>query len=460
MQLGISPDQGDNSGMDDIDHSDDEPIDPMDQDQNAAPAVTQTPGMIDGIRIALAGRLGSMNRREATNLLRSFGATIVDAHQDAIHWVVIGADESPLTQHELLPASLRDAVGKGDTELIAEADLWQRLGLVETDTVGRQYYTPMMLADLLDIPLHVIRRWQRRGLIRPVRTMHRLPYFDFQEVATAKRLAQWIDAGASPKAIEQRLVDLIEVLPDIQRPLDQLSILVEGKQVLLRGGEGLIETGGQMRFDFDACEPSESETVDDDVVFPIESWEGPLAHADALASDDELLVAAFEADDRDDLETAIDCCHAILARDGPRADICFQLGEWLYRMNEPVAARERFYMAIELDPELVEARACLGMVLAELGQDELAIAAFRGVLSLHPDYPDAHYHVANLLADSGRDIEAEQHWKRFLHLSPESPWAGEARRRLKESQPEFDVDIESGAEQDEPAISVVRHDDP
>ena len=88
-----------------------------------------------------------------------------------------------------------------------------------------------------------IRRWHRRGLIKPIRTLHKLPYFDFQEVATARRLANWIASGASPRAIEQRLVELVEVVPDIGRPLDQLSILVEGKHVLLQHGEGLLELG-------------------------------------------------------------------------------------------------------------------------------------------------------------------------------------------------------------------------
>ena len=136
---------------------------------------------------------------------------------------------------------MRDSAARGEVEVIHETDLWQRLGLVDIEQSVRRYHTPAMLAHVLDVSVHVIRRWQRRGLIKPVKTMHRLPYFDFQEVATAKRLAQWIASGASPKAIEQRLVELVEVLPDLKRPLDQLSILVEGSHILLRGGEGLLE---------------------------------------------------------------------------------------------------------------------------------------------------------------------------------------------------------------------------
>jgi tetratricopeptide (TPR) repeat protein len=146
---------------------------------------------------------------------------------------------------------------------------------------------------------------------------------------------------------------------------------------------------------------------------------------------DQLLEAAFTAEDEGELQLAIDYCHAILARDGPRAEIDFQLGELLYRCGETVAARERYYAAIEDDPEFVEARVSLGCVLQETGQGELAVAAFRGALSLHDDYPEAHYHLARLLDELDRGDEAREHWSRFRQLAPESPWAEEAMQRIE-----------------------------
>tara|TARA_R110002049_G_scaffold27321_2_gene94029 strand:- start:108909 stop:110147 length:1239 start_codon:yes stop_codon:yes gene_type:complete len=387
-------------------------------------------------RIALVGRFGAMNRREAAGVLRSYGATIVDASDQDIHWIVVGAEESPLAESELLSEAIHEAAATSSLEIIGESELWQRLGLVEAEQSIRRYHTPAMLAHLLGVDVSVIRRWHRRGLITPVRTMHKLPYFDFQEVATARRLAQWIASGASPKAIEHRLVELVEILPDIQRPIDQLSILIEGKQVLLRQGDGLIETGGQLRFDFDAMEKKDDNARDQISatlsVFPTDedsSLTFPLRDSPA-AAEDPLLASVFEAEDADLIETAIDGCHGILARDGPRADISFLLGELLYRSGEPIAARERYYTAIELEPEFVEARTSLGCVLAETGQRQLAIAAFRGALELHEEYPDAHYNLARALDDEGQDTQAKQHWQRFLELAPNSPWAAEAQARL------------------------------
>jgi tetratricopeptide (TPR) repeat protein len=145
---------------------------------------------------------------------------------------------------------------------------------------------------------------------------------------------------------------------------------------------------------------------------------------------DPILSAAYEAEDDDDLETAVELYHTILARDGARADVSFQIGELLYRMNFLVAARERYYSAIELDPDFVEARASLGAVLAELGQFELAIAALRGALSMYDDYADVHYTLAKTLDKVGDHPQALLHWQRIIELAPDSPWAEEAKERL------------------------------
>lgn len=424
---------------DDSDHSDelDEPDDFESVDDDT----------FCGRRITIVGRLGGMNRREASNLLRSYGAVVVESDSSAVDWIVIGAEESPLAEAELIDDATRRRSSVGDAEILHETDLWQRLGWVDSEASVRKLHTPAMLAHLLGVSVRVIRRWHRRGLIRPVRTLHRLPYFDFQEVATARRLAQWVASGASPEAIERRLMQLIEVVPDLRRPLDQLSILIEGKYVLLRQGEGLIEQGGQLRFDFDRLDHGDEDEsgadgrvsirFPDALSFPPGSPNLPFAGSrpdplmDPIQEEDDLLMSAYEAEDDGDYALAIDCYHALLARDGSRAEWHFQIGELLYRIDEPIAARERYYAAIEVDPDYVEARSSLAGVLAETGQPELAVAAYRGALSLHDDYPDVHYNLGRILDELDRGEEAATHWKRFLQLAPGSPWADEARQRLE-----------------------------
>jgi len=361
-----------------------------------------------------------MNRREATNLLRSFEATVVDLDAPRIDWIIIGAEESPLADSELLNPAVHEMAAEGHLEIIRESELWQRLGLVELQRNVKTLYTPAMLADLLKVSVRVIRRWHRRGLIIPARTLHKLPYFDFQEVATARRIAELVAAGASPQAIEHRLREIAALLPDVDRPLAQLSVIIEGRHVLLRQGEGLIEPGGQLRFDFSAEDTDSSREPDDAPTLKMAGVDDSFPPA---TQDDELMAAVYQCEDDGDIATAIDLCHAILARDGMRADICFQLGELLYRDGQIEAARERYYAAIELDDAFVEARTNLACVLAETGRHDLAIAALRGVLTLHDDYPDAHYNLAISLAAIGDHEAAAFHHERFNQLAPSSPWA-------------------------------------
>jgi tetratricopeptide (TPR) repeat protein len=385
-----------------------------------------------GKKVAFVGKLGGVTRREAQQLVRQHGGTPVEHPSAGADLIVIGADELPLGEtEELLDEATRSRVGEGKVEIIGETQLWQRLGMMENEQFVRRLYTPAMLAELLGVSVATIRRWHRRGLIVPAREVRRLPYFDFQEVATARRLAQLLAAGASPAAIERKLAELSRFVPEVERPLAQLSIIVEGRQLLLRQGEGLIEPGGQLRIDFEALEEADRsdlkgarEAATLSFVDYVVDHTPPLDRAEVLA-------AAAHFEDEGKLESAVEIYRVALTAFGPSAEICFQLAELLYRIGDLAAARERYFMAIELDEDYVEARANLGCVLAELAEPELAVSAFQGALQFHPDYPDAHYHLARTLDDLGRAEEAEQHWREFLELAPDSPWAEEAMARLE-----------------------------
>ena len=218
--------------------------------------------LLQNRRVAFLGKLASMGRREAAQLLKSHGATVLDGPDATVDLLVVGEEELPLPKgddfDDWLDEPTRQAAEEGKIEVLTETQLWQRLGLVEHEHDIHRLYTPAMLADLLKVPVAVIRRWHRRGLIVPVREVRKLPYFDFQEVATARRLTELLAAGMTPKTIEKKLEEIARYLPDVKRPLAQLSVIVQGKQILLRQGDGLVEPGGQMRFDFEAVEPSKN----------------------------------------------------------------------------------------------------------------------------------------------------------------------------------------------------------
>jgi tetratricopeptide (TPR) repeat protein len=389
---------------------------------------------LEGDRIVLIGRLASMSKRDATQLIRKHGGSVVDRNSGEATWIVIGEAELPILDlsdaEEWLDAETRVAADEGRIRVATETQLWQHLGLVDVDHDVHRLYTPAMLADLLSVDIGTIRRWHRRGLIKPARMVRKLPYFDFQEVATARRLAELLSAGVKAGALERKLEDLARYLPDVERPLAQLSVIIEGKEILLRQGDGLIEPGGQLRFDFGAAESADPESGVGQPPAPM-SLSAEQAQAERLAqSPDDICRLAAELEDEGQLATAAEMYRAAMAVGGPKAEICFQLAELLYRQGDVAAARERYYMTIELDEDYVEARANLGCVLVESGQIDLAIAAFEGALTYHEDYADVHYHLARALDQLGREPEADEHWRRFLDLAPDSPWADQAHSRL------------------------------
>ena len=99
-------------------------------------------------------------------------------------------------------------------------------GLAATGRIGRRapaeahsLYTPAMLCQSLNVPIGTIRRWERLGLIRPVRKVYRLPYFDYAEAAGLRRLSELLTAGIPLPQLESSLVKLRTMLPDLDRPL-------------------------------------------------------------------------------------------------------------------------------------------------------------------------------------------------------------------------------------------------
>jgi tetratricopeptide (TPR) repeat protein len=239
-------------------------------------------------------------------------------------------------------------------------------------------------------------------------------------------------AGISPATIERKLAELARYAPGAKRPLAQLSIIMRGSRLLLRQGDGLIGPGGQLFFDFDLTDRAAAENASNagEVERPTISLADALRSASAPLKPDEMLSLAAELEDDGDLSAAVEAYHAHAAAVGPAATVCFAMAELLYRVGEVAAARERYYMAIELDEDYVEARSNLGCVLAELGDRELAVAAFEGALTLHPDYADAHFHLARILDELQRREEAAPHWRHFIRLAPDSPWGAVARERL------------------------------
>ena len=380
---------------------------------------------LQGCRIALV----EIDDADLHRFLVQSGAEICDKDDPALDVIVVDtmiADAALLRKH--LSERMIDRLHLGDVHVIGRTQLIEWFGHAEP--LVHTLFTRTMLADILGVPVSTIRSWQRRGLIQPVNKVNSLPYFDFQEVAAAKQLATLVELGVQPATIQKNLKQLAKWLPQVGKPLSQLSVLVEGKKILLRQANGLVEPGGQRRLDFDhapdsvdtGCERTNNEDVH---IIPFVSPNLPLTHPDQFVE------MAEQQEEAGDLQEAIEVYRSMQLAFGPDADTCLRIGELLFRLGDLQAARERYFMAIELDDSMVESRAALGCVLNELGQIEFAISTLQGALEYHPDYADVHFQLARILQAAGSPVQALRHWERFIALSPEGPWADEARSQVE-----------------------------
>jgi tetratricopeptide (TPR) repeat protein len=395
-----------------------------------------------GRRVVFVGKLASMSRREAEQLVRERGARILDRVSAEADLIVVSDESADLPRlvanRELFDDGVRAAITCGNTELIRESELWSRLGFVGSGDGIERLYTPAMLAELVHVSIAAIRHWQRRGALVAKREVRRLSYFDFEEVRVAQKLAQLLEAGCSLAVVNRRLDELARLLPELPRPLVDPAVVVEGRRLLVRRDVGFAEPSGQLLIDFDVAKPQAEQSADDGeaVAIPIVAAEAlrnksmgrPRAAHPYAAEDLRSLAAELAEGGRPG--QAVEAFRALLFSGEFTAEDHFDLAELLYQEGDLSAARERYYVAIELDEDFVEARSNLGCVLAEQGDLPLAEAAFRGALEYHPDYADAHYHLAKLLDRANRGGEASRHWQLFMNLAPASPWADEARERI------------------------------
>jgi len=88
----------------------------------------------------------------------------------------------------------------------------------------------------------------------------------------------------------------------------------------------------------------------------------------------------------------------------------------LGRNNEAIA---HYHEALRLKPDYVDAHNNLGNVLADLGRTDEALAQYREALRLKPDLVDGHFNLGLLLASAGRIDEAIEHYEQALRLKPD-----------------------------------------
>jgi thioredoxin-like negative regulator of GroEL len=120
----------------------------------------------------------------------------------------------------------------------------------------------------------------------------------------------------------------------------------------------------------------------------------------------------------------------LLLKEGPDAEVCFNLANVLHGLGETQAAIERLHEAVTIDPQFSDAWNNLGNLLADKNCLDEALDAFLQAVMVEPDYADAHFGLAHVLEQVGRRDEARVHWHAYLQNKQSGEYAEYARSRL------------------------------
>ncbi|MDR2761642.1 MAG: tetratricopeptide repeat protein [Planctomycetaceae bacterium] len=395
--------------------------------------------------------------------------------------------------NDQLDSATKAAFESGRLEIITEAFFWCKYDneqTVENSELTQSLFTPSMLYEITKLPLSIIRQLERRQLIIPSRRIHRLNYYDAESVLTLRIVRSMLDSGVSAT----QAMNMLQKIKRNSSNIDlckSADIQFNGRELFIVTKNGAADLRGQLLFQFvtdsrqseidlhdqrnqfnQQNQPSQnlsnqftalvSTITDRDELerleFQLKSgqseflsfldgvFEGGASrirnrdqeqeqslnqHFGSWEQIQSLYDAACHAELSGDLDLAVEIYRTIIITSGSTPQLNFQIAELLYRRGELAAARERYFIALEQDEEFVEARANLGCVLAELGEDQLAIAAFRGALKYHQDYAEVHFHLGMLLSRVGVIVDAVEHLQLFIDLTPDSPWVAKANDTIQ-----------------------------
>lgn len=378
--------------------------------------------------VAFTGTLASMVHRDAAKLVEQAGGRSVQSVSGATTMLVVGEEGWPLeadgeTSQKLQQAMQLHADGNGP-RIVPESDWLHLLGLNEKREEIQRAYTPAMLSRMLDVPVRLIRRWARLGLIRPVRRVCRLPYFEYREVASAQRLAALLDEGVSAEKLERSLCELGHTMKGTDRSLAQLNLLVRDENVLLRDAHGVLNPRTRQRLlDFDSAEDLRMVTSDSDA-----DDAGPAASATAETEASASLAEENRASTRNGVPTGPENpCGVTAGDEGP---VSFSITEARLRQGD---RRMSDWNADEWFHE--------GCRLAEEAEFESAVNAFRNSMSLlvseqqllrepdriqvrerdgvFPDPADVNFHMADALYRAANIEAAIERYYIAIEFAPD-----------------------------------------
>lgn len=283
-------------------------------------------------------------------------------------------------------------------------------------------FTLTEVSRLLGLSTGRLRTLAKNRIVSPTgrRRGHRA--YTFQDLI-ALRAARDLLAKKVRLRDVSRAIELIQSeLPRVTRPLAELTIVSDGRQVVLKSDSGSYEpVSGQMLLDFDV------KALRDDVVRVLRPNAGRARARTAY----DLYVKASQLDEDPSTMSEAESLYRRAIELDPWLAIAYtNLGNICFRRGEEDAAVALYRKALLIDTAQPEAQYNLGYVMLERGEAEQAVNFFRGAIRSDPRFADAYFNLAMAYEQIGAPDEARPCWHKYLEIEPTGTWADIARRHL------------------------------
>ncbi|HEY2907931.1 MAG TPA: tetratricopeptide repeat protein [Vicinamibacterales bacterium] len=359
---------------------------------------------LDGQLVVFTGKLSSLGRKDARDLIVRLGGATNDDVTAKTTMLVVGAEgfgpsaESAGREksNKLIRAEELNAQGAA-IRILSEDDFCRLVGVPSAQTLRQQYHaTRDLLARYRSLREDHLRYLVKYGIIRPVRRTNSDTFFEFRDVAIVKQANDELEQGASFRAVVRSLLALRrgQLAFDFRIDAAPAKIL----SLRRRAPEAKRLT---------------TERID--------------ARNTALAEEYFRAASALDDGDASKLEAAAATYRKALEVDPYLVAALINLANIHYGRDELAEAQALYERAIGLESDFFEAHFNLGNIYHDLGRFGEAQACYSEALRLNPFYADAHFYLAVTFEKVGLSEDARPHWRSYQQLAPQGEWVELAR---------------------------------
>ena len=125
--------------------------------------------------------------------------------------------------------------------------------------------------------------------------------------------------------------------------------------------------------------------------------------------------------EKDYLESKINCYRDQIQKNRNDAGAYTNIGEAERRLGNLEAARKAHQKALQLKPDLPEAKIGLALIEQDMGNKVAANQGIQGVLAVHPNNAIAHFYQGTILYAQNQLKDATVAWQKAKELDPKLP---------------------------------------